>query len=410
MNSQVHGMPVLQNDLSKEEAMNGSNRSQRSYQVSRLGRKRFVEAGALLFALTLNSATLRAQVKTSDPTINQLVHPEGTQTSPLGELGRVDKSGAGPIPIILIPGAAFGGSVWKDFMDRNKDAYTMYAITPAGYEGTKPPPISPGDNYEDQQWTDAMVKAIAQLMERERLDRPVIIGHHMLGDYTVLRLATEHSAKIGGVVVVSGSPFFPMAVWGANKPGSPLKLADAKQRTEIVRRNWLPFYEHVTPQMWQAGSFQARRLCKDAPRAQKLFEQQIAVPIPTQIRYFLEYLSADLRPQLQSIDVPLLVILPDILWTEESAYAAYKESNEMMSGGDAEKARANWRSFMTQSWGDVETAIKWNFDQAYQWEQVRSSVPNLEIKRVRDARIFIMDDKPSDFDRHIRMYVEGLKR
>jgi pimeloyl-ACP methyl ester carboxylesterase len=390
--------------------MNGSNRSQGSNREQRPRWGLPVDARALMFALALCSAVTRAQVKTSDPAINQLIHPEGTQTSPLGELGRVDKSGTGPIPMILIPGAAFGGSVWKDFMERNKDVYTMYAITPAGYEGTKPPPISPGDNYEDQQWTDAMVKAIAQLMERERLDRPVIIGHHLLGDYTALRLATEHATKVGGVVIVSGSPFFPMAAWGSNKPGTPTKLTDEKQRIEIVRKNWLPFYEHVTPQMWQAGSFQARRLCIDAPRAQQLFEQQIAVPIPTQIRYFLEYLSADLRPQLQSIDVPLLVILPDTAWTEDSAYAAYKESNEMMSGGDAHKARANWKSFMTQSWGDLETAIKWNFDQAYQWEQVRSSVPNLEIKRVRDARIFIMDDQPSDFDRHIRMYVAGLKR
>lgn len=365
---------------------------------------------ALLIFLATGPASTSAQVKTSDPAINQMVHPDGTQTAPLGELGRVDKVGTGPIPMILIPGAAFGGSVWKDFMERNKDAYTMYAITPPGYEGTKPPPISPGDKYEDQQWTDALVGAIHQLIDRERLDRPVIIGHHMLGDYTALQLATVHPAKIGGVVIVSGWPFFPMAVWGTNKPGVPTILADPKQRMDIVRKNWLPFYEHVTPQMWQAGSFQARRFCKDSKRAQQLYEQQISVPVPTQIRYFLEYLSADLRPKLSTIKVPVFAIVPEIAWTEDSAYGAFKESNEMMSGGDEQKARANWKMFMTQNWGDIGTAIQWTLDYAFQWEQVRPELPSLKVRRIANSLIFVMDDHPAAFDALVKSFVEGLKR
>src|SRR3972149_2621740 len=101
--------------------------------------------------------------------------------------------------MILIPGAAFVGSIWKDFMERNRDAYTMYAITPTGYEGTSPPPIPTGDNYAEQVWTDALVGAIVKLIDKEHLNRPIVVGHHMLGDYYALRLAISHPGKVGGV-------------------------------------------------------------------------------------------------------------------------------------------------------------------------------------------------------------------
>jgi len=347
-----------------------------------------------------------AQEKCSDSSLDNFKHPPNTATSRLGELGRVDKMGTGSVPMILIPGAAFGGSIWKDFMERNRDAYTMYTITPPGYEGTPPPPIPSDDNYAEQVWTDALIGAIVELIDKEHLDRPIVVGHHMLGDYYALRLTINHPGKVSGVVVIAGTPSFPFPAYGSNKPGSPIKLADEKQRSESVKGFWAPFYHHVTPTMWRAGSFQARRFCKDPKRGGELFNQQLALPIPTQVRYFLEYLSSDLGPSLSKIQVPVLAVVPRMNWTIDAAFDAFKESSVMMSGGSEEKARSSWKSFNEQGWGDLETGIKWTFDQGFQWEQVRGSLAKFTLKYVDDTRIFIMEDQPKVLDELLRNFVK----
>src|SRR5262249_32189192 len=148
--------------------------------------------------------------------IDNFRHPPGTATCKLGALGRVDKAGRGPTPMILIPGAAFGGSIWKEFMERNGDVFTMYAITPPGYEGTKPPPWTATSDFSDQVWTKALCKAIVQLIDDEKLDRPVIVGHHMLGDYYALRIGIDYPEKTRGVIIVAGKPATAYPALGKN--------------------------------------------------------------------------------------------------------------------------------------------------------------------------------------------------
>jgi hypothetical protein len=229
----------------------------------------------------------------------------------------------------------------------------------------------------------------------------------MLGDYYALRLAINHPGKVGGVVVIAGTPSMAFPVWGANKPGSPVKLADETQRLGTVKGFMAPFYHHVTPLMWRAGSFQARRFCKDPKRGEELFNQQVAVPIPTQVRYFLEYMASDLTPSLSKIQVPVLAVIPKLNWTSEAAFDAFKEGGVMMSGSE-ESARASQKARFEQGWGDVETGIKWTFDQGFQWEQVRGSMAKFTLKYVDDTRIFIMEDQPKALDQELRSFIAGL--
>lgn len=348
---------------------------------------------------------LHGQGQCTDPSLNNFVHPTGTVTAPVGRLGHVEKRGKGKTALLLIPGAAFGWTVWKEFMDRNADAYTMYAITPAGYDGTPPPEIPTGENFAEQVWTDGLVAGIVELIDKERLDRPIVVGHHMLGDYAALRLAVNHPSKIGGLVVISGTPSFASPAWGQNKPGEPVKLANEDQRMQMVKGYMAPFYRRVTPDMWRAGSFPARRFCKDARRGQELFDQQVAVPIPTQVRYFLEYLSVDLTSQLSKIQVPVLAVVPKQAWDFEAAFDAFREGGTKMTGGSEEQARAAQKAQYIAGWGDVDTALNWTFDQAFQWEQVKSSIPKFSLKQIEGSGIFIMDDQPKLLDDAIREFV-----
>lgn len=350
---------------------------------------------------------LRAQQACSDPSLNHLQHPPGTETAPLGQLGRVEKVGNGPIPMILIPGAAFGGGIWKSFMERNRDAYTMYAITPPGYDGTHPPPWSDTTDFSDRAWTNALCDAIVRLIDEEKIDRPVVVGHHMLGDHYALRIALDQPEKVRGVIVISGTPSMAFPAMNTNGPGKPVATATPELRVRMVSGFWAPFYKTVTQKMWNAGSFQARTLCRDASRATQLYDQQVAVPIPTQVRYFLEYMTDDLEPRLAKLQRPLLVVLPNKTWTMDAALSAYRESNEMMYG-DAEKAKAAWSTNMALMWGDAETGVKWMYDAKFRWERVRNAVPRMTIKVIDSTETFIMEDQPAALDKEIREFVDKL--
>jgi len=353
-----------------------------------------------------NSVFAQGQAQCSDPSINNLVHVPGTKTVPLGKLGHVERRGKGSVPMILIPGAAFDWTIWDSFMSRNVGRYTMFAVTPQGYGGTPPPPMPPGLDYSKTPWTDALISAIVDLIEREKLDRPIIVGHHMHGDHYALRVGLEHPDKVRGVVVVAGTPSKAFPGQG-NAKGKPLVFASRTQRLDMVHGYWLSSYRNVTPAMWRAGSFQASLFCKNEHRARELFAQQVSVPIPTQVRYAMEFMTADTASRLASLRVPLLVVQPRIKWTFARAMEAMRESNEMMFAVP-QQAETLHRQLFQSFWGDVETGVRQTFDGGYQWEQVRKTVPNMRMEYVDRSEIFVMEDQPEKLDTIIQSFVKSV--
>src|SRR5262249_18802598 len=219
---------------------------------------------------------------------------------------------------------------------------------PPGYEGTSSPPWTATSDFSDQMWTKALCHAIVKLIDDEKLDRPIIVGHHMLGDYYALRIGIDHPDKIRGVIIVAGKPSTAYPAVGKNKPGQPITTASLEERLQMMKKFAMPFYKNVTAKMWKAGSFQPRTFCRNSIRAQQLFDQQVAVPIPTQVRYLLEYLTADLELELPKLSVPLLTVIskPEKELTLDDILQNGKESNIMMYG-DLDKARVAWTKRLT---------------------------------------------------------------
>ena len=74
----------------------------------------------VLLVLALHGGAVQAQQNymprmDQDPSLNNLVHPEGYETATTGTLGRVTQVGDGPVDMILIAGAGFGGEVFQAF-------------------------------------------------------------------------------------------------------------------------------------------------------------------------------------------------------------------------------------------------------------------------------------------------------
>ena len=180
--------------------------------------------------VTVPPAKAQSSRPASAAQADNFVHPPGPETSPLGHLGNFVKRGNGPVPMILIPGAAFDRTVWDTFMKRNADRYTMYAVTQAGYGGTPPPPMPEKvDDFEGMEWTRGFCRSLLDLITREKLDRPVLVAHHFMADGYALRLALDDADLVRGVVVVAGRGSVQIPAM-PRKPGALVQLADAPRR------------------------------------------------------------------------------------------------------------------------------------------------------------------------------------
>lgn len=107
--------------------------------------------------------------------------------------------------VLLIPGLASTAEVWRGVADRLAGKRRLHLISVRGF----------GDLPAGANASGAVMAAVASDVRRyiteQRLDRPAIIGHSM-GGQLGLRVAADAGARIGRVMVVDSSPFFPALI------------------------------------------------------------------------------------------------------------------------------------------------------------------------------------------------------
>ena len=356
-------------------------------------------------AIALAAAAVSAQ--DADPPasaqINNYQHPAGTETAGLGTLGHVEKRGTGPVDLILLPGAGFGWSVWDAFMTRNADRYTMYAITPPGNDHTKPPqmPDKPED-FASHTWTNGLLDGIVRLIDTEKLDRPIVVGHHLLGDHHALRLGLEHPELIRAVIVVAGSP----TRLGETPPdpASEQITRTDQQQIDAVEKYWLAYYRTMTRDDWLSGAYKPAVLSMDEDRGNALYQQQIATPFPTQIRYYLEFMTTNLSNRLSDLQVPLLVVHP--LADPDLALEALRQ-RFVAQLSDEDDAEHRLQIVIDKAFGGME-AFKERVSKNELWEALRPKMSNLTVEYIPDTQIFIMDDQPDKLDELIEAFIRRI--
>ncbi|MNH98694.1 Tropinesterase [compost metagenome] len=116
--------------------------------------------------------------------------------------------GQGP-DVVLIPGLASTSAVWTRTAAALQDRYRVHLVTVRGFGDT-----APGANVEGLVGAPA-AEEIRRYIEEQGLHRPALIGHSM-GGQVALRVAAEAGDRVGRVMVVDASPFFPSLI----SPGS----------------------------------------------------------------------------------------------------------------------------------------------------------------------------------------------
>ena len=116
----------------------------------------------------------------------------------------VETRGEGP-DVILIPGLASTSAVWARTASALEGRYRVHLVTVRGFGA-----VPPGGNAEGLVGGPAAAE-IRRYIAEKGLTRPAVIGHSM-GGQIALRVAADAGPRVGRVMVVDASPFFPSLI------------------------------------------------------------------------------------------------------------------------------------------------------------------------------------------------------
>jgi len=217
----------------------------------------------------------------------------------------VQKTGQGPA-LIFVPGLYCSGDVWKETVAHCKDRYTCYSLTLPGFAGQAP-------IHSDTLLT-AISREIVRFVVENKLKKPLLVGHS-LGGWVALQVAGMKGDLLGGVVCVSSGPFLPGLSMGndvtldsTRKVGATIKGYMVGQTPEQTRQS----QKYILPTM-----------IRDSVRINEVANMAIASDPATQGEVMYELFSIDLRPEMNKIHCPVLV-LGD--WVAYKSYGATREN------------------------------------------------------------------------------------
>ncbi|GJM19415.1 MAG: alpha/beta hydrolase [Phycisphaeraceae bacterium] len=282
---------------------------------------------------------------------------------PFAPITQIERVGTGPIELVLIPEIACDAASWRPFMERNADRYTMVVVTVPGFGGTAPPTepakvVLVEDGRMRTPWVDNAVGAVLDVIEREGLDRPVLVGHS-LGALIGYRIAHEHPDAISGLVAVDGAP----ATLIYSKP------LPIEERTGIVRTRFLPQLSRLDDAGWAMRLGELIRTgVQDDARAEELVAVAERTSKEVGVRYMVEMYGIDLTDRLREIHTPVLAVA---------------------AAGDVPVSRVRGLDRLRATWYSHVAGLR-----------------DLELVFVDDSRHFVMDDAPEAFDRLVQQFVE----
>jgi pimeloyl-ACP methyl ester carboxylesterase len=194
-------------------------------------------------------------------------------------------------PMILIPGLSSSGETWNGTVAHLQGRYACHVLTLAGFAGERPiePPLL------------AKVRDdLAAYIQREKLDKPVVVGHS-LGGTLALDLAARHPTVVGPLVIVDSLPFLAGA-WFQAKTAS-----EAAPMVNGIRAMMTSQTREQYEQFVRSGA--ATKAMVSRPEdLETLTRWGLASDSRTVAEAMAEMLGQDLRPDLSRITSPVLLI------------------------------------------------------------------------------------------------------
>lgn len=319
------------------------------------------------------SAERPKAVREIDLSRNNLELPAGYQTLPDDRPPQIIKKGQGKQTLIVVPGMYSGARSFDGFIARNQAHYKIYLLTPPGLNGTAARSMpAAGTSFSEMTWTRRLEQDILDLIRKEKIRKPVIVAERHPGAQAAIELATQYPELIGGVVLVGTNlvQFFPAPKDPTRK--TPIAFPE---RVVSVDESWVAkWFKYVTPETWRSGDLGAALLSVEPSRAQLAWDELDAAPVEIKIRYLCEFWASDVTRSFDKLQVPVLALVP----------------------GFDEKFLANPANVFAKS-AFLDS-----------WEILVPKHPRLELVKIPDSRMLVLDDQPKLADDAIATFVEQL--
>ena len=266
-----------------------------------------------------------------------------------------------------------GNSSFDSFIARNQTQYKFFLLTPPGINGT-PARAMPaaGTSFAELSWTHSLERDVLDLIRKEKLNKPVIVAERQPAAQAALELASENPAQIGGIVLVGTNlvQFFSAPKDPTRK--TPIAYSD---RGGFVDESWAAkWFKYVTPETWKNGDLRQQLLSNDPARAQRAWEELEATPLEVKIRYLCEFWASDVTRDFEKVQVPLLALVP---------------------GFDEKFLADPANGFAKPAFLDS-------------WETLVPKHPQLELVKIPNARMLVLDDQPTAADEAISAFVKKI--
>lgn len=263
----------------------------------------------------------------------------------------VERHGQRGTPIILIPGLGSGAWAWQDTVRRFSADHMLYVVTLAGFDGRAPVAGNPIDNAR---------QSLRQLIVSRKLDRPVLVGHS-LGGALSIAFAEHDSGLIRGVVAIDGLPVMPGS---EDMPPAQRAAVAASVKARMAGG---------TREQFEMGQQQYMRRIGvvDIDRADELAKLSARSDPGAMGEAAAALFTADMRPGLADIKVPVLVIAP------------YFEPDASQRGLTRDMATGYYTSLM-------------------------AGTPKLQVVSIAPSRHFVMFDQPQMLADALQVWLQSL--
>lgn len=232
--------------------------------------------------------------------------------------------------ILMIPGLASSGATFDATVEHLSGHYRCIELTLAGFAGV---PAIDGPLLTEAR------DQIAGYIRESHLQRPVIMGHS-LGGSIALDLAAHYPDLVGPVIIVDSLPFFAGAWFQAKT------LAAAQPTIEQMRKGMSAMNHEQWLALTRTGA-STNGYATSTKDQKTLIDWGLASDQKTVTDAMIELVSTDLRPELNKIETPVLVLgtwvgLQSYGVTKDAATAEFKEQYAGVKDFDfamADKAR-----------------------------------------------------------------------
>lgn len=201
----------------------------------------------------------------------------------------VVKSGTGKQALIFIPGFASSGEVWKETITQLDSDYTCYVLTMAGFAG-----VTPEEEPSFEDWKCC----IAQFIENEKIEKPILVGHSM-GGGLALAIASDFSGLVKKIVIVDALPCLMALTNPAFKPDSRSDRQDKIERITAMDE----------AQFAQMQRMSVASLTTDSSKFDEIVNWGLTSDRKTYAKLYCDFSNTDLRERIQSICIPSLILL-----------------------------------------------------------------------------------------------------